>query len=137
MIYGIAILHHLDLEQAFKEIYKVLRPGGRAVFLEPLGHNVFVNIFRKLTPNARTPFEHPLKVSDLKLASKYFTVNHSEYYFLSLFALGLKPLIRLINKNIFIKFFMVLYKLDSWIIRAIPFLKRYCWITVLELNKTK
>jgi ubiquinone/menaquinone biosynthesis C-methylase UbiE len=33
---GKQILHHLDLSVAIPEIARVLRPGGRAVFLEPL-----------------------------------------------------------------------------------------------------
>jgi len=136
LVYGIAILHHLNIEQAYKETYKTLRPGGKAVFLEPLGHNIFVNIFRKLTPNARTPFEHPLLVSDLRLAARCFDkVKTTEYFFLSLFVLGIKPILELFGKSIFLKFFMVVYKLDRWILKAVPFLKRYYWITVLELMK--
>jgi ubiquinone/menaquinone biosynthesis C-methylase UbiE len=35
-VLGKQILHHLDLKIAIPEIARVLRPGGRAVFLEPL-----------------------------------------------------------------------------------------------------
>ncbi len=38
-VLGKQILHHLDMTQAVPEIARVLRPGGRAVFLEPLIHN--------------------------------------------------------------------------------------------------
>jgi ubiquinone/menaquinone biosynthesis C-methylase UbiE len=37
--YGGAILHHLDLARAFAELARVIKPGGRAVFAEPLGYN--------------------------------------------------------------------------------------------------
>ena len=36
-IYGNAVLHHVDLELAGKEMARVLRPGGIAVFSEPWG----------------------------------------------------------------------------------------------------
>jgi len=34
-VIGCSVLHHLDSEKAFKEVYRVLRPGGRIVFTEP------------------------------------------------------------------------------------------------------
>src|SRR5438067_1046717 len=34
-VYGSSILHHLTLEKALREIYRVLKPGGRMVFAEP------------------------------------------------------------------------------------------------------
>ena len=36
-VFGTAILHHLNLEQSLKEICRVLKPNGKAVFMEPLG----------------------------------------------------------------------------------------------------
>ncbi len=34
-IWGNAVLHHLDIERAGRELYRVLRPDGVAVFCEP------------------------------------------------------------------------------------------------------
>ncbi|PCJ87761.1 MAG: hypothetical protein COA57_04190 [Flavobacteriales bacterium] len=34
-VYGSSILHHLDMEKAIEEIYRVLKPEGRMVFAEP------------------------------------------------------------------------------------------------------
>jgi ubiquinone/menaquinone biosynthesis C-methylase UbiE len=50
VVVGGAILHHLDIEKASREIYRVLKKKGRAFFLEPLGHNPFINLYRKMTP---------------------------------------------------------------------------------------
>jgi 2-polyprenyl-3-methyl-5-hydroxy-6-metoxy-1,4-benzoquinol methylase len=35
VVFGSSILHHLEMEAALKEIYRVLKPGGRMVFAEP------------------------------------------------------------------------------------------------------
>ena len=35
VVCGSSILHHLDMEQCYKEILRVLKPGGRMVFAEP------------------------------------------------------------------------------------------------------
>lgn len=34
-VYGSSILHHLDFEKSLKEIYRVLKSGGKMVFAEP------------------------------------------------------------------------------------------------------
>ena len=54
LICGTAILHHLDLDRAYQELARVLRPGGVAVFLEPLAHNPLINLYRRATPQLRT-----------------------------------------------------------------------------------
>jgi len=34
-VYGSSVLHHLDLDRALLEVFRVLRPGGLAAFAEP------------------------------------------------------------------------------------------------------
>ena len=70
LVYGSGILHHLDMERATAEVFRVLRPGGRAVFLEPLGYNPLINAYRRATPEMRTVDEHPLLKADLDLIER-------------------------------------------------------------------
>ena len=51
LVFGSGILHHLALEVSLKEIRRVLRPGGKAIFFEPLGHNPAIKLYRSRTPN--------------------------------------------------------------------------------------
>ncbi|MEZ6024208.1 MAG: class I SAM-dependent methyltransferase [Hyphomonadaceae bacterium] len=80
LVFGRGIVHHLDLDRCFGEIARVLRPGGTALFWEPLGHNLLLNGYRALTPNARTPDEHPLLARDFDLAKRYFGGVETRFY---------------------------------------------------------
>jgi SAM-dependent methyltransferase len=80
LVFGRGILHHLDLDRAYPTIARVLRPGGVAFFTEPLGHNPLLNAYRSMTPDARTPDEHPLRKDDLSLARRYYRQVYVEFY---------------------------------------------------------
>lgn len=83
LVFGSGIIHHLDLESSFREIARVLRPGGAAIFMEPLGTNALFNAYRYFTPRARTPDEHPLKKRDFILAGQYFSRTDLSFHGLS------------------------------------------------------
>jgi ubiquinone/menaquinone biosynthesis C-methylase UbiE len=63
-VYGSSVLHHLDLDQALRESYRVLKSGGRVVFAEP-------NI---LNPQVAVMFH-------LGLTKEYFGVSPDEMAF--------------------------------------------------------
>ncbi|MGG6898612.1 MULTISPECIES: class I SAM-dependent methyltransferase [Rhizobium] len=80
VVFGSGILHHLVLEKSLREIRRVLRPGGKAFFFEPLGHNPVINLYRNWTPAARTVDEHPLLKSDFEIVRKYFSKCDLEFF---------------------------------------------------------
>ena len=76
-----SLLHHLDLETSFKEIYRVLSDDGALIFKEPLGINPAFQIYRMMTPSARTVDERPFDFNDLALMKKYFDLNDDVQWF--------------------------------------------------------
>ena len=85
------VIHHVNISKAVREIFRVLVPGGRAMFREPLGHNPFFNLYRKLTPDVRTIEEHPLTADDLRTISELFGRSRFDYFgMLSLLATPLR-----------------------------------------------
>jgi SAM-dependent methyltransferase len=83
VVCGSGILHHLDVARSGREIARVLRPDGAAVYIEPLGHNPAINLYRRLTPSMRTVDEHPLKVEDFAVLQDSFAEVSLEYYSLA------------------------------------------------------
>jgi SAM-dependent methyltransferase len=82
VVYGAAILHHLEYERALLEILRVLKPGGAMLFREPLAVNPVAIVVRWLTPHARTVDEQPLRLRELALCRRLFdTTLHFEQLF--------------------------------------------------------
>tara|TARA_X000001036_G_scaffold420603_1_gene441626 strand:+ start:524 stop:1267 length:744 start_codon:yes stop_codon:yes gene_type:complete len=85
IVYGTGILHHLEIDKCLNEIHRVLKSNGKLLFIEPLGTNPIINLYRKLTPNTRSRDEHPLIKKDFEYLNKKFVdVNVKYYGFLTL-----------------------------------------------------
>jgi ubiquinone/menaquinone biosynthesis C-methylase UbiE len=80
IIYGSGILHHLNLNKSLKELSRMLKKGGIMLFIEPMATNPIINIYRKLTPKARSADEHPLIFQDIRLIESMFTNVEIKYY---------------------------------------------------------
>jgi len=128
LVYGKGILHHLDLEKSISEIARVLKKDGIAIFMEPLGHNWFINKFRSKTPELRTSDEHPLLFSDFDLFKKYFSVDIKLYGFTTLLS------VPLLNTPFYKFASFLLQGIDSLLL-SIPYFNRNAWIVLLVLRK--
>lgn len=74
-VFGSGVLHHLRLERCLPEIARVLKPGGRAAFVEPWGHNPLINAWRYVKHHIIDDIpgtDRPLKRSDLGLFRRHF-----------------------------------------------------------------
>jgi SAM-dependent methyltransferase len=127
LVYGSGIVHHLDTERCAVEVARILRPGGTAVFWEPLGGNPLIGLYRALTPKVRTEDEHPLVQQDIKILSQSFDVDASYYGLTTLTVVPLRntPLNRLRG---------VAEKLDELAFR-IPSFNRMAWFAVIVLKR--
>jgi len=132
--FGFAILHHLNLDLAIKELFRILKPGGTAYFAEPLSYNPIINFYRKLTPSYRTADERPLSFSDIdKFKETFQSVFHREYYLVSILGIAFVyvPLLRKYCDKI-ISYLSVV---DNYLYKVFPFLRKYSWYSVLVLRK--
>ena len=133
-VLGVAILHHTELQSVGPEVARVLKPGGRAVFIEPLAHNWFIQAFRWLTPQRRTPTEQPMTVTQIDEFGRCFRqVTFHGYYLLSIFPQGL--LWATGNRWLFHRSLRLTEAADHRLLRTFPSLQRYCWSAIIEARK--
>jgi ubiquinone/menaquinone biosynthesis C-methylase UbiE len=127
VVLGGAILHHLDLEKALSTIRRVLKTGGYAIFIEPLGHNPAINLYRRRTPQMRTEDEHPLLVKDLQLIEQYFP--HTSLRYFNLLTFAMVP-VRKIPGAV-----KAAHLCDQAVFRLLPFARRYAWMVLITMRK--
>jgi SAM-dependent methyltransferase len=131
-VVGNGALHHLDLEKAFTEIARVLKPGGKAVFLEPMYNHPLLWTLRRLTPKSHTVDERPLSFADIERTRKGFRSCHHREHFL--FAVCAAPA-HLLGKRFALAVIGALGRVDQVLMRLLPGLRRYAWLTLMEMEK--
>ena len=130
IVFGMAILHHLDLELASREVFRVLKKGGKAIFEEPTRNSKLANRLRALFPKRAdvSPFERPLTTAEMERFAEpcAFKAKTFQPFVTSLTSLAphwLRPSTR------------VSAKVDARLLRLFPFLDYYATITVFEMTK--
>jgi SAM-dependent methyltransferase len=128
-VWGNAVLHHLDLRIAARELRRVLAPGGRAVFCEPWGENPLLAWARRRLPypgKGRTTDEEPLRRRHLAILREVFPRLEVEgFQLLSMVRRVLRPG-RLVAG---------LEWCDRRLLRCVPGLGEFCRYVVLTLPR--
>lgn len=148
-VYGNGVLHHVDFEKAVNEAARVLKPGGKAVFIEPLSYNPVINVYRRIAQTVRTPDERPFRFPDLKrMMPKFSEGHHKEFWFFTqlifiyfyIFERSDPSKERYWKKVIkdadrFRRSFAFLNALDRFFLKVLPPLRYFCWNSVIVLTK--
>lgn len=131
VVFGMAILHHLDLKLASTEVFRVLKKGGRAIFLEPVRNSKFIKFVRNLIPYEQpdiSPFERPLTDAELIEFAVRFTNYKSRA-----FSLPFVNLIEVLGLSESIQHKAT--KIDGKILQKAEFLNYYASVRVIEMTK--
>jgi 2-polyprenyl-3-methyl-5-hydroxy-6-metoxy-1,4-benzoquinol methylase len=135
VVHGMGILHHVGLADGLAEVKRVLKPGGRAVFLEPLQSTRAIESAKewisgryaqkyRLIPV--TSGEENLKQADVARAGDSW--SRCEVYLFHL-------LYRIKKLILPMKRWDSLLPIDAWLLRNLPFLRRYAGAAVIVLVK--
>ncbi len=127
LVYVEAVLMHTDWRRTVRECVRVLKPSGRAIFVEPLRHHPAVALYRSTLSSFRQTRPHYLSWSDFAEIRGLFAGGQERpFYLLAPFSLPLRgtPLRRLA---------VPLRALDRALLRLSP-LKRVAWYLVASYS---
>tara|TARA_Y100000994_G_scaffold246080_1_gene248719 strand:+ start:177 stop:1001 length:825 start_codon:yes stop_codon:yes gene_type:complete len=124
------MLHHLNLDYAYPEMYRILKPGGKIIAQEALNYNPIIRLYRMRTPEMRTEWEkhHILSLKDVNAAKKYFKVKQIKYFHLSSYLASFfgSP-----------KWMLIILNFFDQIFTKIPIIQLLSWQFIFELEKKK
>jgi len=140
IVVGKNILHHIpDIKEAGRQIRRVLKKGGRAIFYELSANNPVLMFFRRniigtnrLIPKLGTPDEHPLTSAEIDELSAIFDnrckVSYPKFRFFG-------KLDRQVFKQRYKRVSFVLEGLDRIIYTFFPPLRKYSYKILLEFTR--
>ena len=128
VIFGMAILHHLDLEIASRELQRVMRKGGRAIFKEPLRNSKLYAWLRQFLPRRAntSPFERPFTDQEIKGFAQPYTYRGRT------FQLPLSRIAHVLRNE---SAMTLSAYVDTYLLRMFPSLTYYAAVRVFEIVK--
>jgi SAM-dependent methyltransferase len=125
-VVGFGVLHHARPAVLAAEARRVLRPGGHALFREPLGLNPLLEFARRHLPyhrKVRAPGDRFLREQDLQAVAAEFSSFHLRPFYL------FSMISRAFSKR---ERFPLLWSLDEFLLARFPGLWRWCRYAVIE-----
>ncbi|MEE9211394.1 MAG: methyltransferase domain-containing protein [Phycisphaeraceae bacterium] len=130
-IMGYAALHHIPLEGLAQRVYDRLRPGGMAVFAEPVINSKALHALRRCVPYyifEPTEDEQPLNDHDIARFARPFDRMVRREFQLTARLWPLFP-----NNW---PLAVALHRLDAWLLK-LPFMRRFATVVVFGLYRDR
>ncbi|WP_263970955.1 class I SAM-dependent methyltransferase [Leptolyngbya sp. NIES-2104] len=149
IVYASNLLHHIpDPKVTLQEMHRILKPGGRACFWDPLRHNPVINVYRRMATEVRTEDETPLDIGIVNfIRSLYSQTNYDTFWIATLWIFLQFYLVEKVNPNeerywkkIILeqarleKTYLRLEKLDR-VLKKLPLMKRMAWNLAVVATK--
>lgn len=128
-----SVLVFTNHTQTAEECYRVLKPGGKAIFIENMQHHPVVWSYRKLFLKYSREL-HYFSLPDInEIGNVFKEMEHREFHLLSLCALFWQKVVPI--PFLYRLSLKVLKQIDGFLLRKITLLKKYCWITSIICEK--
>ena len=149
LVYASNLLHHIpDPKVALKEMHRVLKPGGKACFWDPLKHNPVINVYRRMATEVRTEDEMPLDINIVHYIQSLFSETAYDTFWIATLWIFLRfYLIEKVDPNqerywkkIILEqerlapTYLRLEKLDKFL-KKLPLMKRLAWNIAVVATK--
>lgn len=128
------VLHHMNLEFVWPELFRILKPGGRILGVEALNYNPVIRAYRQRTPELRTEWEkdHILDLKDVKDAQKLFDLGELKFWHITSFVAGFFKKWHFLRRAL-----LPFLNAIDFVLTKIPFVQRMAWQFTFELIKRK
>jgi ubiquinone/menaquinone biosynthesis C-methylase UbiE len=149
IVYAANLLHHIpDPLMTIREIHRVLKPGGKMCFWDPLRHNPVINVYRRIATEVRTEDEMPLHINLVGEVQQLFgTTKFDTFWIATLWIFLQFYLIEKVNPNkerywkkIILEqarlkpMYSRLERLDR-LVKKLPLMKRMAWNLAVVATK--
>jgi SAM-dependent methyltransferase len=131
VVFGMAILHHLDLQIALSEVFRVLKKGGAAIFREPVRNSKTMAFIRRLIPYQTeniSPYERPLTDQEIKESCRKFAEIEMRE-----FQLPFVNLVKILKLEF--PYLKTAYQIDRRLLDSFGFLSYFSTVRVFKLTK--
>ena len=149
LVYAANTLHHVDTAQCLDEVKRVLKPGGRAFFWDPVAHNPAIKIYRRMATAVRTEDEHPIRRKDMQLFRQRFATIEKRFFWLSTLLIFVKFYVvdrvhpnedrywkRILTREPELRqLYLFLERIDRVLLKLFPFLGWMCWNVAIVVEK--
>jgi SAM-dependent methyltransferase len=128
IVFAIAIFHHLDLDAARQELYRIVKPDGAVVLQEPVLDSRLMNHVRALMPisDEISAYEKPLTCEQLNALSQGFDCESIRRFRLPFVAVIERILPRLVRTA---------YAWDARMLRSSTYIQHFATVEVRKLKK--
>jgi ubiquinone/menaquinone biosynthesis C-methylase UbiE len=149
IVYASNLLHHIpNPKLTIQEMHRVLKPGGKACFWDPMKHNPIINVYRRMATSVRTEDEMPLDFEIVNfLRSQFSETSYDTFWIATLWIFLSFYLLEKVNPNEerywkkiiteqqrLAPTYRRLEKLDV-ILKKIPGMKRMAWNLAVVATK--
>jgi ubiquinone/menaquinone biosynthesis C-methylase UbiE len=149
IVYASNLLHHIpDPRLAIQEMHRVLKPGGKACFWDPLKHNPVINVYRRIATKVRTEDETPLDINIINFVRSRFAQTRYDTFWLATLWIFLRfYLIEKVNPNEERYWKKIILEHDrltpdyqrlenaDQVLKKLPLMKRFAWNLAVVATK--